>query len=156
VKLTGPFLAFILVAASTACLMRRPMPPPPAASPAPVRGSAIDGSQDPNPTIGAPGRSLPPGVTREQASIMPPAPTSRDGYQSTSFRYLCSYPFETGSDAKRLAAEIPPPIQGLDVKQMAVSGFMVPLAVTEKGVTEFVLGAPGMARSDRCGAPTLA
>lgn len=69
-----------------------------------------------------------------------PAPSSTAKESILGFPVLASYPYEVGGDGKPTPkSAIPKPIKDYDGKSVTVTGFMVPLGMTEQGVTQFVL-----------------
>lgn len=123
-------------------------------TPKPIpQGKAIDGSQDapasesPSPLSPetAPGRPAPFGakpvpknMTREELLKVADRPAARDGYQSLSFNDISDYPFRQDDNGLPLD-KIPADIQKLDKQQVAVSGYMVPMGLSNEGVKDFIL-----------------
>jgi hypothetical protein len=121
-------------------------------TPKPIpQGKAIDGSQDapgesPTPSLptdsGRPApfgaKPVPKNMTREELLKVADRPAARDGYQSLSFNDISSYPYREDKDGKPLD-KVPDEIKKLDKQQVAISGFMVPLGLSNEGVKDFIL-----------------
>ena len=123
----------------------------PTASPSPIaKGAPIDGSGDrkvpgARPLGGgvpgsAPMQRATPNLSKEELERVAPAPQLKDGWISAGFQVLSSYDYRLDEQGKPLKdARIPAHIQAWNDKNIAVSGFMVPLGLDERGVYEFVL-----------------
>lgn len=112
----------------------------------PVRGAAIDGSQDNRSTMPAGGtRPVPEGVALEELKKPPPAPQAPPGYEALTFERLSAYEYEidamgrVGNLADGTRSEVPQELLDFNGKKIAVSGFMVPLSLEATRVTDFVL-----------------
>ncbi len=122
-------------------------------APQPIpQGKAIDGSQDvlksasPTPAIstdsGRPApfgaKPVPKNMTREELLRVAERPAAREGYQCLSFNDISNYPYREDKDGKPLD-KVPDEIKKLDKQQVAISGFMVPLGLSNEGVKDFIL-----------------
>ncbi len=105
----------------------------------PIAGAPLDGSADSQVPQGLK-KPLPEGVSLEELRANAPDPVAPEGYQAVTFDSLSGFSFEIDEQgAAAEGAEIPAELLKLDGTRSAVSGFMVPLAIEQEGVKDFVL-----------------
>ncbi len=98
---------------------------------APYRDQGLAGAPIDSPSMPGAKKPLPAGVSREQLEAPAPSPHQLEGYAPLTFDLLAGYDFDGRS--------VPPRITEFHERQVAVSGFMVPLTTDLEGVVDFIL-----------------
>ena len=116
-------------------------------SPAPevaLQGAPLDAplTASPSPPVVGMGVKVAPTDPAERAKLAEeaPQPESRDGFVGVSFSELSDFSYETDLDGKLLeTAKLPREIADLDEKQVAVSGYLVPIEFQDDKVSSLIL-----------------
>lgn len=125
------------------CLGCQKQAPIPQASTA-IQGAPLDAPVSPTPQ-GTAGKYTPkvaPTDPQERAALAAeaPLPVLKDGYLSVSFKELSDFSYLTTEDGSLLPDQvIPDKIQSLHQKQVAVSGFLVPIEYKDDKVSGLIL-----------------
>jgi hypothetical protein len=109
-------------------------------SPVAVQGAPIDSKPAAPEQI--PGLKVAPTDPEARAALAVdvPAPSGRDGYISMSFVQLSDFPYNTDEDGKLMPGSVlPKHIEELNGKDVAVSGYVVPIEFKEEKVSGLIL-----------------
>ena len=108
-----------------------------APTPVTVQGAPIDSKP-----VQTPGLKVAPTDPEARAALAVdvPAPSGREGYLSMSFTQLSDFPYNTDEDGKLMpGSELPQYIKDLNGKDVAVSGYVVPIEFKEEKVSGLIL-----------------
>lgn len=140
-KSTLKFIAVgaIVLLSFSAC-QQESAPPPPVA----VQGAPLDAplTVSPSPPVVGMGVKVAPTDPAERAKLAEeaPQPESREGYVGVSFSELSNFSYQTDPDGRLLeTAKLPEEIAQLDEKQVAVSGYLVPIEFQDDKVSSLIL-----------------
>lgn len=141
--LSGNFLTTLTVLALLALLCGCPQTEDsqPAPASTPLAGAPIDAPPKKMPT-GPPGTKVAPTdpAARAALSVEAPKPSEKEGYIGVSFSQLADFPYEVDELGRRLPnTKLPAEIAALDGKQVAVSGYLVPIEYDGDKVSSLIL-----------------
>lgn len=137
---------FVISIALALCLGGCSATPELEPTPLAVQGAPIDSRPAESQAVASPqqGRGLKTAPTdpaaRAALSVDVPAPSEKDGFVSLSFTQLSDFPYETDDTGKLVeGAVLPDEIAALNGKEVAVSGFVVPIEFREDKVSGLIL-----------------
>lgn len=140
-KLVNIVILVVVLALAGYLTLSRPEPAP-SSTPLAVQGQPIDSApakQGPQQSSGLKQAPTDP-AARAALAVDVPAPSGRQGYVAKSFTQLADFPYNTDEQGKLVdGSELPAEISELNGKDVAVSGYMVPIEFQDDKVSGLIL-----------------